>query len=164
MEEYIDQLIANLKVIGAVPTGGRLAVRRGQLSVDSTVHGQCLARFWYGDSRETTLQHVRNTMTGSVRATESLMTSERPLHLKEVWALDRVACEMEASECGLRNLRSTYTGDAGVNAALHVVSERMQAHAAVMRCFIKEDAKRRERRLQQHGEAGHAIPSRLSLT
>jgi hypothetical protein len=48
MDDYLDILIANLKVLGAVPNGGRLAVRGQRLW--TSVHGQFLIRFWHCDS------------------------------------------------------------------------------------------------------------------
>jgi hypothetical protein len=143
MDDYVDILIANLKVLGSVPSGGRLAVRRGQLSVDSTVHGQCLVRFWHGDSRDTTIQHVKNTVVGAVRTADGVMAAPGTPDWKAIWTLDRMACEMESAEFGLRNLRSTYAADAGAAAALHVVSERLCAHAAVIRAFIRTQAQRK---------------------
>jgi hypothetical protein len=139
MDEYLDILIANLKVLAAVPTGGRLAVRRGQLSVDTTVHGQFLMRFWHGDSRVSTIQHVKNAVAGAVRMTELFMAATGTPSYKSLWTLDHVAKEMQSAEFGLRNLRSTYTDDVGTVAALHVISERLQAHCETIRLFLCSD-------------------------
>lgn len=136
MDDYVDLLIANLKVLASVPNGGRLAVRRGQLSVDTTVHGQCIARFWHGDSRETTIHHVKNSVSGAMRATEAIMNGTS-LDLKDIWTLDHVAREMQSAEFGIRNLRSTYANDAGTIAALHVISERLDAHCELIRRFLE---------------------------
>jgi hypothetical protein len=138
MDEYIDILIANMKVLSSVPNGGRLAVRRGQLSVDTTVHGQFLARFWHGDSRESTLQHVKNTVAGVVRASEGIMasTSGRNRTWKDMWTLRHLSSEMQRAEFGLRNLRTTYTDDAGTIASLQVISERLQAHRETIDRFV----------------------------
>lgn len=140
MEDYVDVLIADLKVVASVPNGGRLSVRRGHLSVDATVHGQCLTRFWYGDSRDSTLQHVKNTVAGAVRTADGIMAAPGEPDWKAVWTLERLACEMERAESGLRNLRSTYAADSGMTAALQVVSERLQAHCGVIQRFIRGDA------------------------
>jgi hypothetical protein len=141
MDDYIDVLIANLKVIGSVPSGGRLAVRRGQLSVDTTIHGQFLVRFWYGDSRESTIQHVKNAVAGAVKTADSIMCAA--LDWKSVWTLSCLASEMESAEFGLRNLRSTYSADAGAMAALSVISERLHAHGMVIRSFIHPSANKK---------------------
>jgi hypothetical protein len=137
MEDYIDLLIANLKVLAGVPNGGRLAVRRGQLSVDTTVHGQFLMRFWHGDSRESTTHHVRNSVAGAMRATDAIMTAPGKPTWKDLWTLDHVAREMQSAEFGLRNLRSTYSDDAGTIAALYVISERLEAHCDLIRRFLE---------------------------
>jgi hypothetical protein len=139
MDDYIDVLIANLKVLAAVPNGGRLAVRRGQLSIDVTVHGQCVTRFWYGDSRETTIHHVKNSVAGAMRATDAIMAPSggKGPDWKDLWTLDHVSREMQSAEFGLRNLRSTYANDVGTIAALHVISERLEAHCDMIRRFLE---------------------------
>lgn len=130
MDDYVDVLIANLKVLSGVPNAGRLAIRRGQLSVDSTIHGQFLVRMFYGDSRDTTLQHVRNTVAGAVRIAEAIMQAPGEPDWKSVWTLERLAEEMERAEAGLRNLRATYSADSGTTASLQVLSERLASHHA----------------------------------
>jgi hypothetical protein len=141
MDDFMDVLIANLKVLASVPAGGRLSVRRGQLTVDTTTRGQFLVRFWHGDSRATTLQLVRNTANGAIRATESIMASvPEAAPLKDIWTLDHVARELASADFGLRNLRATYEDDAGTVAALEVISERMLAHCDVIRRFLERGA------------------------
>lgn len=144
MDDFVDVLIANLKVIASVPTGGRLAVRRGQLSVDTTdPRVLCLVRFWNGDSRESTAQVVKNTVAGATRATEAIMAATTgPTSYKDAWTLDHVAREMASADFGLQNLCATYDADAGTVAALTVVSERLRAHCEVIRVFLERGTQR----------------------
>jgi hypothetical protein len=137
MDDYVDILIANLKVLASVPNSGRLAVRRGQLSVDTCIHGQCILRFWYGDSRESTIHHVKNTVAGVIRTSDDIMHITGLPKWKDLWNLSRIAKEMKSAEFGLQNLRSTYSSDAGTSASLQVTSERLQAHREVILRFIE---------------------------
>ncbi len=136
MDDYIDQLIANLKVLASVPSAGRLSVRRGMLSVDVTVHGQCLVRFWHGDSRDSTLQHVKNTVVGATKIACGLLEARGEPGRQDLWTLERLSEEMERAEAGLRNLRATYSADSGMTASLAVVSERLAALRADIVRFI----------------------------
>jgi hypothetical protein len=130
MDDTVDVLIANLKVLASVPNSGRLSVRKGLLTVDNTIHGQFFIRFWYGDSRESTMYHVKNTIKNIIRASEDIMRAPGTAW-KDVWNLGRIAKEMECAEFGLQNLRVTYASDAGTNATLQVMSECLQAQEVI---------------------------------
>lgn len=136
-DEYVDSLIANLKVLSSVPNGGRLCVRKGNLSVESALHGQCVFRFIYGDSRDTTIAHVKNAVAGAVQIAQSIMTNSAGLDWNGAWVLERLSSEMERCETGLRNLRATYSTDTSTIAALQVLSERLAAHHAQIVQFLR---------------------------
>jgi hypothetical protein len=136
-EEYICNTLANLKVLSSVPNGGRLCVRKGQLAVDTTVNGQCIVRFMYGDSRETSLNHIKNTITSSISVVKALMADPRTTETWEhMWTLERMAAEMERCSSGIRNLKATYCEDLSMAANLDVQEERLQAHCAELRRFL----------------------------
>jgi hypothetical protein len=80
---------------------------------------------------------VKNTVVGATRATDAIMATPGQPEWKNIWTLDHVAREMQSAEFGLRNLRSTYATDAGTIAALHVISERLEAHCEVIRRFLE---------------------------
>lgn len=136
MDDSVDILIANLKVLASVPNSGRLSVRKGLLTVDNTIHGQFFIRFWYGDSRESAMYHVKNTIKSIIRASEDIMRAPETPSWKDVWNLGRIAKEMECAEYGLQNLRATYASDAGTTATLQVISECLQAHREVISTFV----------------------------
>ena len=138
MDEHVDGLIANLMVLASVPSGGRLSIRHGQMSVDTLIHGQSIVRMWHQDSRISTVRHVKNTLAGAQRATNAIMaTASSRLEWNDRWTLERLARELERAEIGLRNLRSTYAEDASVMATLQVLSERMRAHADLIQGFLE---------------------------
>ena len=136
-DDHVDTLIANLKVLASVPDGGRLCIRKGRLSVEPVVHGQAVSRFVHGDSRDTTISHVRNSIAGTIHVAHTLMEAGAgALGWKEAWTLDRIAAEMERAEAGMRNLRTTYAADTSTTSALQVLSERLAAHHAQIEAFL----------------------------
>ena len=136
-DDYVDSLIANLKVLASVPNGGRLCVRKGQLAVEHTSHYQCVSRFVYGDSRDTTIAHIRNAIAGVVQIAHGIMAQGADIDWKSLWTLDRLSAEMELCEAGLRNLRATYAADSSTVAALQVLSERLASHNAQISKYLE---------------------------
>ena len=157
-DEFVDATIANLKVIGMVPRGGRLCVRKGQLCIDAAGQLQPLRRWVRGDSRDMTLMHVRNTVQNACRilaawrrepggaVDESGAPSTPNVTPAETttspyacaygapgagqWAVRRIAAELEQAAVGLGHLRETYAADSLMVANLHVLVERIAARRA----------------------------------
>lgn len=140
-EDFVCATLANLKVLASVPNSGRICVRKGQLAVDTTVHGQFLMRFVYGDSRENTLNHIRNAITNAISIAKTLMGDIRtPASWENIWTLERLCTEMERCSVGIRNLKSTYSDDFCMVANLDVQEERLAAHRLELRKFLGGDA------------------------
>ena len=151
-EEFIDATIATMKIIGMVPKNGKLCVRKGQLCLD-TVQGQAVRRWMNGDSRDCTLMHAKNTITNAVKINRCIMTqlnnnnnnnsnNSSKNNIKEgerdrdAWTLRRMLAELEACECGLQNLKTTYACDSMIIANLDVIIERQKAHQSEVRKFL----------------------------
>jgi hypothetical protein len=85
---------------------------------------------WYGDSRESTIHHVKIRLQGFVHPTTSCISNRLP-KWKDLWNLR--AGSRKRQKCRIRstNLRSTYSSDAGTSASLQVTSE-LQAHREVI--------------------------------
>ena len=65
-QHYIDNVLANLKVISLVKEGGRLRLIAGQLSVDCPSPVQPIRRWYYGDTRTIMLNHVRGIVHNAI--------------------------------------------------------------------------------------------------
>jgi hypothetical protein len=155
-EDFVDSTIAGLKVIGMVPKNGKLAVKRGQLCLDTPLNAQGLRRWLNGDSREMTLMHVKNTVSNAVRIGRMLIaraeqqqqqaaaaaSSDAPSQAAaaeatlRLWTLDRIATELEKSEAGLLNLKTTYANDSTMLANIDVMVDRQRAHRSEISQFM----------------------------
>lgn len=142
-DDFVDATIANLKIVGMVPKGGKLCVRKGQLSVDPP-RVQAVRRFLNGDSRDMTIAHIKTTIFNAIRIAQTLMgpdppdTPGRAAHPPTVgsalavggseWTLSRLLTEMQRCEVGLHNLKTTYCSDSLMLANLDVLIDRQNAH------------------------------------
>ena len=116
-DDFVDGVISNLRILSLIPKGGKLCVRKGQLSIDTVGRGQFVWRWVNGD----TINHVKNTI--------SFMNQyNNDVTWISAWTINRLGEEMERCEAGLCNLRTTYADDAAVVAALFTMSERLKAH------------------------------------
>ena len=148
-EEFVDQTIANLKVIGMLGQSSRLCVRHGRLSVERDDTLQPIRRWLARDSRELTLMHIRNTLNNALKIIRTLLplfpalplsatapasapvpSSASADHALEVrrWALCQLLTELRACEAGLQNLRTTYSDDTMTVAAIDVLTDRVRAN------------------------------------
>jgi hypothetical protein len=127
-DEFIDNTIANLKIIGMVPQNGKLCVRKGQLCVETTDQMQPVRRWVRGDSRDLTLMHVRNTISNATRITYLLSADSDAGTNPKKWTISRIASDMSQCEVGLQNLRTTYAADSIMVANVGVIIERLAAH------------------------------------
>ena len=134
-DEFIDSTISNLKILGMIPKNGRLCVRKGNLALDNIVHGQFIMRWMFGDSRDATLQHVRNVITSAIKIAQHLMESPEQTWSSK-WTLERILHEMGSCNIGLQNLKLTYSADSMIVAQLDTLCERFDAHQKELRKFM----------------------------
>ena len=150
-EEFVDGTIAALKVIGMVPKSGKLCVRKGQLSLDDDDNAQPFRRWFRGDSRDVTIMHARNTINSAVKISRSIVSTSpaatngsgdkdkqgsHPTSELARWTLERLAAEMEQSEVGLQNLKTTYANDSSMVANLDVLTDRLRAHKDELKRYL----------------------------
>ena len=129
-DDFVDITIANLKVIGMVPQNGRLCVRKGQLCLDADDRLQAVRRWVRGDSRESVLLHIRNTVGNAVRIVSQTSQVDPPPLAR--WTMDRIIAEMQQCEAGLRNLCATYSSDSLTVANINVLIERIAAQQSIL--------------------------------
>ncbi|KAG1678773.1 hypothetical protein FOA52_012813 [Chlamydomonas sp. UWO 241] len=118
-----------------VTKNGKLCVRKGQLCLDH-VQAQSVRRWVNGDSRDTTIMHVKSTISNAMRVARSIIASKPECNIAK-WTLHRLLAEMQACECGLENLKSTYITDSMMLANLDVIIERRRANMTEIREFIE---------------------------
>lgn len=137
-DDFVDSVLANLKVIAMLNKNQKLCVRKGALSVDTQDMMQPVRRWLHNDSRDIILLHVRNTITSCVRiATSCIQFAERDgCNRNVVWTLESLRDAMVASENGMCNLQSTYVQDAMLVASMTVLLQRMKACVEDVTTFI----------------------------
>ena len=126
-DDFVDNIIANLKVIGMVQKNSKLCVRKGQLAIDNEGHFQAVRRWLFKDSRDTVLMHVRNTINNAIKVSKNLINGDAQTDLRN-WTLLRLNEEMRNCQAGIQNLKTTYMDDAMMVASLDVLSERLVAN------------------------------------
>jgi len=142
MEEFIDSTIAGLKVISMVPKNGKLSVKKGQICLESQLKAQGLRRWINGDSRDMTILHVKNTVSNAFKIGRMLMssTAESACSVMEetmrIWTLEKISTELEKSEAGLLNLKTTYADDSLMLATIDVMVDRQRAHRSEISQFL----------------------------
>lgn len=125
-DEFIDDIMANLKVIGMLQKNSKLCVRKGKLAIDDESHFQFLRRWLKRDSRDSVLMHMKNTIVNAIN-TSKVLLNESKYSEHDKWVLLRLNEEMRACEMGIVNLKTTYAGDAMMVASLDVLIERLRA-------------------------------------
>lgn len=146
-DEYIDIIISNLKVIGMVPKGGKLCIRKGHLCLDAKkptrFHPllQPITRWFNGDSRDLTLLHTKNTINGAVKISKTMMRDNST----DLWTLQRIMEELMACETGIQNLKATYSYDSMMLANLDVILERQKANCEEIQVYISRDENRKKK-------------------
>ena len=121
-QHYVDQVLANLKVISMVKEGARLRLIAGQLSLDFPSPTQPIRRWFYGDTRSIMLNHVRGIIHNAINIVkiESMVTtSERE------WISRKIIESLARAQEGINNLMNTYEHDAVVVCALEVLNDKI---------------------------------------
>lgn len=144
-EEFIDDIMANLKVISMLQKNSKLCVRKGKLAIDNDSHIQFLWRWLRKDSRDNVLMHMKNTINNAINASKTLLKEDKPNNMQK-WTLMRLNDEMRTCEIGITNLKTTYSGDAMTVAALDVLIDRLKAsYDDISKTFEKEKEKEKEK-------------------
>jgi hypothetical protein len=59
-EEFIDNLITNLKIISMIQINEKLCIRKGHLQIDTSSNFQFVKRWFFRDSRDMVLIYLRD--------------------------------------------------------------------------------------------------------
>ena len=106
-EEFIDNIITNLKIISLVKIDEKLSIRKGHLQIDNSSNFQFLKRWFNRDSRDFILLFIKDLIRNISALFERIHT-----YKNKEWILSRVFMEMEQATIGLDNLKTTYSTDA----------------------------------------------------
>ena len=123
-QHYIDQILANLKVISMIKTCTRLRIIKGQLSLDFPSPIQPMRRWFYGDSRNAMIIHVRGVIHNAL----NVVKLETMLHSDDedrIWIYRKILESLKNSQQGIQNLMKTYESDAVIVCYLEVLNDKI---------------------------------------
>ena len=104
-EEFIDNIITNLKILSIIEINDKLGVRKGHLSIDNGSL-QFIRRWFYRDSRDVIKIFIRDLVKNI-----TIVFSKINSYEDSGWVLARILTELENIEKGLINLKTTYSDD-----------------------------------------------------
>ena len=105
-EEFIDNIITNLKIIGLVQINEKLCIRKGHLAIDNNSNLQFLIRWFNRDSRDIVIVFIKELIRNISTLIQKIQT-----YTETEWILTRTHSEMIRAEQGLNNLKTTYSDD-----------------------------------------------------
>jgi hypothetical protein len=98
VEDLVDKIIINLKIIGIIKVNEKLCIRKGNLQIDQESNLRSLKRWFYRDTRDDFLIFIRDIIRKI-----NLITDHRDL--------ERIYSEFEKAQLGMDNLKATYSMD-----------------------------------------------------
>ena len=115
-DEFVDEILTSLKIIGSIKEGQKVCVRNGLLTLEQTSTGiQASVKRWlFGDNRATTLHYIRNVVHNALSVAK--MNDENTIE---------IVTSMESVIIGLGRLEVTYTSDIALCSAIQVLSNRI---------------------------------------
>ncbi len=107
-EDFIDNIITNLKILNLVQINEKLSIRKGHLQIDKESSIQFVVRWFNRDSRDVILVFLKELVRNiNITFNKIKLTKEK----QDIWNLVRILSELEKSEIGLNNLKTTYSFD-----------------------------------------------------
>jgi hypothetical protein len=98
VEDLVDKIIINLKIIGIIKVNEKLCIRKGNLQIDQESNLRSLKRWFFRDTRDDFLIFIRDIIRKI-----NLITDSRDL--------ERIYSEFEKAQLGMDNLKATYSMD-----------------------------------------------------
>ena len=107
-DNFIDDIITNLKIIGLIEPNNKLSIKNGHLKLDKLDNLQFLRRWLNRDSREHTIIFLKNIIKN---VSELINRLDNFTETDRRWIIRRIVCELENVEIGIKNLKTTYIDD-----------------------------------------------------
>ena len=107
-DNFIDDIITNLKIIGLIEPNNKLSIKNGHLKLDILDNLQFLRRWLNRDSREHTIIFLKNIIKN---VSELINRLDNFTETDRRWIIRRIVCELENVEIGIKNLKTTYIDD-----------------------------------------------------
>ena len=126
----IEKLVVNLKILAGIGVGDRITVYQNAFVLQSPGVIQSFVRWWYRDSRWSTLSQIQNVINEANVHVENFMhASNKKEPIKPItnrdkfYAMELMSC-VQVTPTGLRNLQKTYTEDRRFSASVDMLIKR----------------------------------------
>ena len=127
----LDEYVTNLKVLGKVPSGGRLCVHDGDLHIEGTTFLAPIKRWLLSDGRSNTLAVLRHLIGNSLELAHGMAAGRGDRRTDALF--DSLLSELRNALLGLKNLQTTYAGDRTTLASLDVLCEKIEINLRFLR-------------------------------
>tara|TARA_R110001592_G_scaffold68372_1_gene209558 strand:- start:811 stop:1257 length:447 start_codon:yes stop_codon:yes gene_type:complete len=128
-EQFTDQILTSLKIIGRIKEGQKVCVRDGLIHIEVKSSGvvSSLKRWLHGDNRFTTLGYIKNVVNNA-------------LDLCKVCSEQDLKDALGDSIVGLSSLAVTYGNDAATLATIEVLQERIKKNIAIQVNGVRDNS------------------------
>ncbi len=150
MNEITDSILVNLKIISKINPNDKLKVASNSTSIEKEGLMSWLSRWYYGDSREKTINFIKTVVTDAINITNDIMNStyinnkmkktvyEENEFTKSLNTLFLVRNEMENCKTGILNLKKTYEMDIHIISQLEVIINKIDIHLSIIGKKLKD--------------------------
>lgn len=114
-QDFVDQILTSLRVIGMIKEGQKVKVRNGLLDLEPKSTGLRVAikRWIHRDNRNTTVLYIKNVISNA-------------MEISKIQHNEKISKALSGCVTGLGALAVTYGDDASITATLHVIQERIK--------------------------------------
>jgi hypothetical protein len=150
MNEITDNILVNLKIISKIAPNNKLKLLNNTTTIEKDGIASWLLRWYHGDSREKTVNFIKNVVADSINMTNDIMNStyinnkgrktayEETEFTKLLSTLSLIKIEMNNSKTGIVNLQKTYELDVQIISQLEVVTNKIDGHLSIIERKIRE--------------------------
>jgi hypothetical protein len=124
MEESINDLLLDLKILSMVQPNGKLYLINGVLALEPVSIFQPIRRYWSNNNRQTV----------SLRLKQRIMELEMLLlekQIKQEWIISEIENLIEPVKTGIMNLQETYASDSQIHATFALFVSRLNNVQAI---------------------------------
>ena len=119
MEESIQELMVDLKIISMVQPDGKLYLHSGMLALEPISMWQPIRRFLSNSNRVILSQKIKQRIS-------ELEVLLREKQIKQQWMLDEIHRLIEPVKQGICNLQQTYANDSQIQATFSLFLARLE--------------------------------------
>lgn len=119
MEESIQELLIDLKIISMVEPNGKLYMQGGNLALEPVSLWQPVRRYLSNSNRNIVSQKIKQRIV-------ELETLLKDKQIKQDWILREIYIMFEPLKNGLCNLQQTYVNDSQIQAAFSLFLARLE--------------------------------------